>query len=62
MLKVRGAILVCVGSIQLGHINTFWDRKLCIKTWNNSKIFMNFANFSCVIFWTQNVLISPIYY
>ena len=36
-----------------------WDRKLCMKTWYNTKIFINFAVFSCVIFLAQNVPMPP---
>ena len=31
--------------------------RLCMKTCYNLKIFVNFIDFSCVIFWSQNVLI-----
>ena len=51
--------LVCVVGIQFGGIGTFWDRKLCMKTWYSSKIFMNLANFSCAIILAQNVVIPP---
>ena len=49
--------LVCISSIQLGRISTFWDRKVCMETWFRSKIFVSFTNFSCLIFFVQNVLI-----
>ena len=41
----------------LGGIETFWDRKLYMKAWYNSNIFMNFLYFSCVIFFPKNVSI-----
>ena len=41
------------------NIGTVWDKKLCTKTWYNSKAFVNFFDFSCVIFWVQNFLIPP---
>ena len=59
MLKVIGMLLVQVNSAELGDIDKFWDKKLCMKTWYNSKIFMNFINSSCVIFLSQNVTILP---
>ena len=30
---------------------------ISVKIWYKSNFFMNFANFSCLIFWAQNVLI-----
>ena len=53
--KVSEMLLLRVSSIQYGSIGTFWKT----KTWCSSKIFMNFINFSCLIFWAENVLISP---
>ena len=50
-------LLVCVGSKWFGGIETFWDRKLYMKAWYNSNIFMNFLYFSCVIFFPKNVSI-----
>ena len=52
-------LLVRVGSTQF--ISIFFDKKLCMKTWYNLKIFMNFADFSCVTFLAQNVPI-PLYH
>ena len=57
--EVLKILLVRVGSIWSGGIVTFWDRKLYMKTWYNSKNFMNFTNFSCLIFLTEIVLIPP---
>lgn len=51
--------LVPVGSVSFRDIGTFWDIKLCMKTWYNSKIYINFVDFSCVSFLAQNVSISP---
>ena len=34
-----------VGSVWFGGIETFWEKKKCMKIWYNSKIFMNFAEF-----------------
>ena len=48
MLKVIGMLLVQVNSTELGVIDKFWDKKLCMKTWYNPKIFMTFADFSTV--------------
>ena len=52
-------ILVNNISIYIGNIRKVWHRKLYIKTWYSSKIFVNFVNFSCLTFWTQNVSITP---
>ena len=64
-------LLVRVGSISFGSIVTFWARKVSIKTqkpvwilgqksiYKNSKTCVNFVDFSCVIFLTQNVPIPP---
>ena len=44
---------MCLGrdsSILFGGISTFRYRKYYIKTGYNSKIFMNFTDFSCAIF------------
>ena len=30
-----------------------------MKTWYNQKIFVNFVDFSCMMFWAKNVLIPP---
>ena len=66
MLKVSGMLLVRVGSIKLDGVGRFWDRKLYMKTYidlyrllYSSKTLMNFVDFSYMIFWAQNVLISP---
>ena len=37
------------------NIGTVWDKILCMYTWYNSKISVNFVDFFDVIFWTQNV-------
>ena len=54
--EVLKILLVRISSIQYGSTGTFWYRKLYKKTWYSSKIFMNFINFSCLIFF-QNVSI-----
>ena len=46
-------------NIYIENIKTAWHKKLCMKTWCSSKIFMNCNNFSYLIFWFQNVLIPP---
>ena len=45
MAKVVKTLLMRVGSILFGGIETFWEKKKCMKIWYNSKIFMNFAEF-----------------
>ena len=52
-------LLVPVGSVSSRDIGTFWDIKLYMKTWYNSKIYLNFVDFSCVNFLAQNVSIPP---
>ena len=52
-------LLVPVGSVSFRDIGTFWDIKLYMKTWYNSKIYLNFVDFSCVNFLAQNVSIPP---
>lgn len=52
-------LLVRVGSISFRDIGTFWDIKLCMKTWHNSKLYINFVGFSSVTFLAQNVSIPP---
>ena len=65
VLKVSGMLLVRVGNIKLEGIRIIWDRKLYTKTYidlyrllYSSKTSMNFVDFSFMIFWAQNVLIS----
>ena len=45
MAKVVKTLLMRVGSVWFGGIETFWEKKKCMKIWYNSKIFMNFAEF-----------------
>ena len=53
-------VSICFASnIYIENIGTVQDKKLCMKTWYNSKAFVNFIDFSCVIFWVQNFLIPP---
>ena len=55
--KSKSDFSVFQSSISFGGIPTLWDKKLCMKTRYNPKVFVNFIDFSCVIFWAQNVSI-----
>ena len=46
--------LVRVGSIWFEVVETFWDRKLCLRTCHNSVIFCKFCQFFCMTFCVQN--------
>ena len=48
LLAVGSMIIVLVGRIWFVGIETFWDKKLCMKTWYNS---------FCVIFVAQSISI-----
>ena len=39
-----------LGSIENEDLDILWNRKLYMKSWHNSKIFENIADFSCMIF------------
>ena len=54
-------LLVQIGSILFGGIEKIWDKKLCMKTWYNSKIIESFLNLSCLVFFAQNVLMPQNY-
>ena len=45
--------VLLVSNIYNGNIETFLYKKLCMKTCYISKIFENFINFSCMIFWAK---------
>ena len=55
----RKCVHFFVNNIYIGNISTVWHRKLYMKAWYSSKIFLNFICFSCLIFLAQNVLIHP---
>ena len=40
-------------NINIGNVITVWNRKLYMKTLYGLKIFMNYDNFSCLIFWAK---------
>ena len=48
----QNVLILFVSNIYNGDIKTFWPRKLWMKTWHSSTLWINF---SCIIFWTQNV-------
>ena len=51
--------LVSVGGSWFSGIGTNWKKRLYMKTWHNSKIFVNFGTFFCVIFLAPYFLIPP---
>ena len=51
--------MLYINSVYNGNIGTIWQRKVWIKGWYNSKIFVNIADFSHMIFRIQAVLILP---
>ena len=59
MLPEQNVSNLLVGSMYNGNINTFWYRKLSMKSWYSSKIFENIANFSCMIFCTKKLFQYP---
>ena len=64
ILSVKVYLSICLSiylSIYLSINLSNWknlNKKLGMTTWHNSKIIVKFADFSCVIFWAKNVLIS----
>lgn len=43
------------------NIGTVWHRRLYMKIWCNSKVFLNVTDFSCIAFCTQTVQIRPVH-
>ena len=55
----KNVLILLVNNIYIGNIRIFWIKKICMKTWYSSKIFMNFINFSFLIYYPKNCSNTP---